>query len=315
MGLFIGVYVAAIALALLTTGWAWSLGSRSGRRLHRAFFFYVLVNDLVGLADLLFRLLPGRAASEPGSAGPSASGFIVFPLLAAFSVITLEFLGELAGRPLARPWRLALAGYWALFFLGFLSAEVLRFGRSDARLVSLLQPVFNVSIVLSGLGGSLWAFLSAARISDARERGFVRAVGAYLFVAFAAFGWLFYGPLRLDPDTRVAARALLGQAYLLVPLAWMGARARAAGAVPLTRLAEDGALDRWLEAGDLSPREREIVRRVLEGRRNSEIGKELFIGRRTVESHLYSAYRKLGVRSRLQLARRAAAGAGPTDRP
>ena len=41
--------------------------------------------------------------------------------------------------------------------------------------------------------------------------------------------------------------------------------------------------------------------------RYDAIGGEMFIGRRTVESHLYNVYRKLGVKNRLQMARRAAA--------
>jgi DNA-binding CsgD family transcriptional regulator len=76
---------------------------------------------------------------------------------------------------------------------------------------------------------------------------------------------------------------------------------------PLARVAADpAALDRWLESRALSPRERQVVRCVLDGKSNAAIGEELFIGLRTVESHLYGVYRKLGVKSRLQLARLAA---------
>jgi DNA-binding CsgD family transcriptional regulator len=39
-----------------------------------------------------------------------------------------------------------------------------------------------------------------------------------------------------------------------------------------------------------------------EGLSNPEIAQRLFITRATVESHLHSAYRKLGIRSREELA-------------
>jgi DNA-binding CsgD family transcriptional regulator len=55
----------------------------------------------------------------------------------------------------------------------------------------------------------------------------------------------------------------------------------------------------------LSPRERQVARLAAEGRTAREIGEHLFIGERTVETHLANVYAKLGVRSKIELARRA----------
>ena len=52
---------------------------------------------------------------------------------------------------------------------------------------------------------------------------------------------------------------------------------------------------------DVSVREMEVVRLVLRGRSNKEIEDALFISISTVKAHLGSVYRKLGVKSRLQL--------------
>jgi pimeloyl-ACP methyl ester carboxylesterase/DNA-binding CsgD family transcriptional regulator len=56
----------------------------------------------------------------------------------------------------------------------------------------------------------------------------------------------------------------------------------------------------------LSRREREIVALTLAGETAPAIAKALFLSERTVESHLARAYAKLGVHSRLEMARRAA---------
>ena len=53
--------------------------------------------------------------------------------------------------------------------------------------------------------------------------------------------------------------------------------------------------------GLLTPRERDVARLAIAGYRSTEIAQHLHIGRRTVESHLASAYSKLGIRSRSQL--------------
>lgn len=54
---------------------------------------------------------------------------------------------------------------------------------------------------------------------------------------------------------------------------------------------------------DLTPTERRIAELVAEGRSNREVGTALFVTPKTVESALTRIYRKLGVRSRTELAR------------
>jgi DNA-binding CsgD family transcriptional regulator len=54
----------------------------------------------------------------------------------------------------------------------------------------------------------------------------------------------------------------------------------------------------------LTPTERRVAALVAEGQTNREVAAALFVGERTVESHLTHIYAKLGVRSRTELATR-----------
>lgn len=56
-------------------------------------------------------------------------------------------------------------------------------------------------------------------------------------------------------------------------------------------------------ASALTPREREVAGLALRGAPSREIAARLFIGERTVESHLAHIYAKLGVRGRIELLR------------
>jgi DNA-binding NarL/FixJ family response regulator len=58
--------------------------------------------------------------------------------------------------------------------------------------------------------------------------------------------------------------------------------------------------------GALSPREREIAGLVTEGRTNREIAARLFLSEKTIETVLSRVFRKLGVRSRTEVAARLA---------
>lgn len=62
-------------------------------------------------------------------------------------------------------------------------------------------------------------------------------------------------------------------------------------------------------ADALTRRERDVVQLAVQGLTAREIGSRLFIGDRTVETHLANAYGKLGVRSKVELARVVSVGA------
>jgi DNA-binding CsgD family transcriptional regulator len=51
----------------------------------------------------------------------------------------------------------------------------------------------------------------------------------------------------------------------------------------------------------LTPREREIVAAVAEGLSNAQIAESQYVSLKTVETHLYNVYRKVGVKNRVGL--------------
>jgi RNA polymerase sigma factor (sigma-70 family) len=53
--------------------------------------------------------------------------------------------------------------------------------------------------------------------------------------------------------------------------------------------------------GDLTPQQRQIVQLAADGLTNREIGDQLYLSPRTVSSHLYRAYPKLGIAGRREL--------------
>jgi DNA-binding CsgD family transcriptional regulator len=98
---------------------------------------------------------------------------------------------------------------------------------------------------------------------------------------------------RQKRAARDAIGAALGEFERLGAATWVG-KARA----------ELGRIGGRTREEGLTAAERRVAALVAEGRTNREVAAALFVGERTVETHLSHVYAKLGVRSRAELARR-----------
>ena len=157
--------------------------------------------------------------------------------------------------------------------------------RPDVAVMDLQMPVVDgvqaTRSIVAGETGTevlvLTSFSDHARIDAALEAG---AVGYLLKdaepdVLLAGIRAVARGESPLDPR---AARRLLNRS--------------AAGS--------SGGSD--ASAADLSPRETEVLRLVVEGLLNKQIAQRLGITERTVKAHLTSAYQRIGVADRTQAA-------------
>ena len=116
-----------------------------------------------------------------------------------------------------------------------------------------------------------------------------------------ARSWLTYGEVLRRGGDRSAARAALSRAEQLF---------RAAGAQSwLDRVAAElracgGPVRNASDAVALTPQEQRVAGLVVTGARNREIAQQLCVSEKTVETHLAAVFRKLGIRSRTELAAR-----------
>jgi DNA-binding CsgD family transcriptional regulator len=164
---------------------------------------------------------------------------------------------------------------------------------------------------MARVSGTDWAFGVAAR-SEALFADDQRAEELYLeavdrlgrsgMAVDLARAHLLYGEWLRRQRRRLDARAQLRTAHDLFSdfgMEAFGERAR----VELEATGEHARKRSVDSLGQLTPQETQISRLVAQGNTNREIAAQLFISPSTVEYHLRKVFRKLGVKSRTQLAR------------
>jgi len=162
--------------------------------------------------------------------------------------------------------------------------------------------------------GTDWALGIAARSEALLVEG-QRAEELYVYAierlgrtrirADLARAHLLYGEWLRRERRRLDARGQLRTAHDLFSDFGMEAFAERAR-VELEATGEHARKRTVDSLGQLTPQEAQISRLVAQGNTNREIAAQLFISPSTVDYHLRKVFRKLGVKSRTQLARRMA---------
>ena len=171
----------------------------------------------------------------------------------------------------------------------WLAASAERCGRRWARLAAVRCRVLLGTASLADLRDALGGDDGAARLESAR-------------------GWLVLGTGLRRGGQRKDARVALRRASDIFEYAG-ASRWAARAAAELRACGEKAAVSAGAPVTRLTPRETRVAMLVAQGARSRDVANALFLSERTVESHLAAVYRKLGVRSRTELAVQLAAPA------
>jgi DNA-binding CsgD family transcriptional regulator len=156
---------------------------------------------------------------------------------------------------------------------------------------------------LNGIEARVRAFLSEGDAADALYRDSIGHLSGTRMRIELARSQLLYGEWLRRERRRIDARDQLRSS--LEAFTGMGTQAFARRAERELLATGEHVRTRTIETRDqLTPQEAQISRLVAEGQTNREIAAQLFISPSTVEYHLRKVFRKLGVKSRTQLANR-----------
>jgi DNA-binding CsgD family transcriptional regulator len=255
-----------------------------------AFFLVSLLLVLLGFLVDLYSQIAGLSAEAVARA-------LVWILQAAggtlYIVICPYLFHSLAGRamPLWQRWLFlaldAAVVMAALANLAFPGVAAIPLALAGVLFSMILYGLVYVAVRLPGVGGPTLR----------------RALLIFLCLSAVFFPLMAADALMSGTGILASLRPLNNLAQPLYFLA-LTALTIVFGARYLNRPAyrEQGRLtDYFLSAFGVTPREAQIIAQLMDGASMYRIGRNLFISPKTAENHVYSIYRKLGVRNRLQM--------------
>lgn len=151
-----------------------------------------------------------------------------------------------------------------------------------------------------GLAARAWALTSTGPAAEEHYREAIKQLARCRMVSHLARTHLVYGEWLRRENRRQDAREQLRTAHHL--LSGMGAEAFADRAARELRATGEHPRKRTAQPTDaLTAQELHIARLVATGATSREVGTQLFLSPRTIEAHLRSIFRKLGITSRRHL--------------
>jgi DNA-binding CsgD family transcriptional regulator len=223
-------------------------------------------------------------------------------LLAAY--FFLQIIRGMLGKPVtARIRRTAwtvIIGYAAVQAITIAAAPVVRgigLPQIIGRLAWFATIGFICVVLIAALGG-------ARAIGEVKKRNAFRTycllILGLIFLAVILVVLNYTGILNLIKYNLITGFLIV--VMNAVPILYLGWFAERFHERPNIDWSADEGAANIFERFGITPREREIVRLICNGKKNREIADELFISLQTVKDHAYRIFRKTGVSNRVQLA-------------
>jgi len=295
------LYVAAPMLALAGIVFVFGLRRSTGQPFLSDYLAFLTLSGLWGFVLWTFpgllRLLAAETASPRGlSAVISTTKWVGFP----FHLLQLYFLiltlAGILGRAVSRGFKRVYFSVSALLVLALFAVLGLHLRGTNRFLFPEMHRWVTDFYLAFQAAVYVWGLVRAAKLAD---RTLKKTAGAFSGLYLAAFG-AYYFLSNFDIVSRAGA-GILFSAVHLPALVFLFFDLRRRSFAPPGPVPQGASLDEFCARFGLSPREKDIVRRLLEGQPNRQMEKELFLSLQTIKNYVSRIYKKIGVRNRLEL--------------
>jgi len=300
------VYLASVCCGIVLISLAYRMSRVYGHRHLRTYAAHLTCLNVMALSVLALRYI--QVNVSPAKEGIVGGVYVLFMGLCAFDFVAI--VGYVATFVLMTNQlreRAPLAGFRTAGWLALGAAAAVwgkgvydvAAGRApDVLMVSLRVLDYLPKVLILAL--SLALFGQVRRLPESGKRAALRGF-ASLYVAVHTAFFAAFALKNAWPPLFLFAWPAYFLALNAVPLFTLGTFLHHYHGKKAYVAGRANGLETVLESLGVTKREREVIELVCTGKTNKEIEGFLYVSEKTVKFHLYNAYKKLGIRNRVEL--------------
>jgi DNA-binding CsgD family transcriptional regulator len=261
---------------------------------------YIIIHNILGFFSLfgtyLYDVLLPSMNDSPGFVDELLY-LLTFPLIPISLFMYLNFTAEILETQFSNRLKKILIILWGFFLLLYVLIIRRIFSAPSESRVSLeLGLVFLLEGLVFYLANFFLVF-KALKIRDRTRQRTILFIGFFYLSVLIVYTIAFLHAIKLSHFSFV----VLHFGYNIPPLIFLFFYLKKSNFGVSVPIGQEENLKNFFKKHRITPRESEIILMLLGGRKNKDIGKELFISYHTVRNHIHKIYQKLDVRNRLQM--------------
>ena len=302
----VGLYFVFLSIGLAALYISYKLARTYRCKFLDYYLYYLIFHYVYGFINFIGKLLVSQISSGFGDSYLLSTLIISvfsFPAIIASLYMMIYWIREILEKRVSRAFKTA---YWlvqALILVFFFIGTKIFVDTKDLQWAELVLDPLEIVLVSIFILVFAHLILNARGLANKRKRklaknlGFLHAIGGAVF--FAAL----YIPLPFYKSNFIfySFNTFIYFSMDLIPLLYLKwFLGRYYTELDFHPVKADG-MSRFFSEYKMTEREQSIIRLIIKGKTNEEIGDELFISTKTVKNNISSIYRKARVKNRVQM--------------
>jgi DNA-binding CsgD family transcriptional regulator len=301
-----GLYFIFLSISLAAIYISYKLAGRYRCKFLDYYLYYLIFYYVYGVINFIGKLLVSQISSGSGDSFVLTSLIISAfsaPAIVASLYMMIYWVREILEKRVSGTFKTA---YWLVqaLILVFLFMGIKIFvDTKDLQLAKLVFEPLEIVLLSILILGIAHLILNAGDLANKRKRKLAKNLGFLHFIGRVVFFAALYIPLPFYKSNFIfySFITFLYLSIELIPLLYLKwFLGRYYAKLDFHPVKADG-MSRFFPEYKMTEREQSIIRLIIKGKTNEEIGDELFISTKTVKNNISGIYRKARVKNRVQL--------------